>query len=41
MKQTVKEIVEQLKAYPYEEDDWIQQLKKNERKGVQQALLRW
>ena len=41
MKQTVKEIVEQLKNYPYQEDDWIQQLKKDERKGVQQALLRW
>ena len=41
MKQTVKEIAEQLKSYPYREDGWIQQLKEDERKGVQQALLRW
>ncbi len=41
MKETVKEIEERLKTYPFIEDEWIRSLYNDERKGVQRALTQW
>jgi len=41
MKETVKEIEKRLQSYPLREDEWIQFIRQDERKGVQRALQRW
>lgn len=41
MKETVKEIEKRLQSYPLREDEWIQFIRQDERKGVQRALHRW